>query len=1198
MGSSRFWPVLAAALIVGSGFAVWPQAAGANSGGPAQSPARTPAPVQPAVPHSAPNWTPPAPIAPAAASGAWTSLGPQPGVDLNAGMPQSNSSGRVTSIAVDPTSGGQTVFAGTAGGGVWKSTNGGTSWTALTDTQPSMAIGALAIDATGQELFAGTGEDNFNADALPSAGVLKTTNGGGSWAAEGSGTFAGKHIGGLAIDRTTTGSTQVVFAATDGGLYQSSDGGLTWNPNTQLPTVLTGVSGNTPSGGVFEIWQDPTTPTTFWAAAGDSCFTEQAAILKSTNSGATWAVTTAFTGGGGRVAMGLSGAGGTTTIYAAMSTCKGDLSGVVTSSNDGATWTTVPATAPGLINYFNLSNAQGNYDNFVAVDPTNAMNAVFGGVTVLSTTNGGTSFTDIEHPYDNVPGTTHNGNTHPDNHAAGFFAAGSFYLGNDGGMWKTTDMGGTGADTDWTNLNATLNTIQFYHGQALDSTDMLGGAQDNGSLGLFPGGSTAPGWLEYGGGDGGWIGLPNASNYYVETPGTIEKGAPSAPLMNTVAAPCSDPQTKPDPACNEPADFTPPFIVDPSNANRIITATNKVYESTTGGMPAGSGGWTAISPDLTAGGSDYISNLALNGNTILAASAAGKVQVSGNNGGSWSDVTAGLPSPSSAGAGQVMGNGHWIGGLALNPANPAEAWVGIQGVGVGHVWWTGNLGAGATWYDYSGSGSTGIATSMPVLSMSYRHLTTSGALYVGTLNGVAVCTTCVGAGVTPSWTDPGTGLPNVAVFDVNVSADGQSLMAWTHGRGAWSLQVGAPPPPPPSSVYQQVTPFRVWDTRASSQVNCPGGCTLGAGGSHVVQITGMGTPAIPANADAVAVNLTGIQPSTNTYLSVAPAGAPGLGSSSNLNLVSGAIQANLVTVALSTSGQVSVFNAQGTADAAMDVQGYFVPSAAPPPAGTVGTFHPITPVRVCDTRVASSPCFGTLGAGQSRAVVVTAAAGGIPNDGSAAAAAFNLTAVQGTSGTYLTASPPNADGTCNPQTSSSSLNVNAGGILPNRVIVPIGTLTANLGMVCIYNAAGTVNFVIDTNGWFGSGREATVGALFYPVTPQRICDTRAGQGTQCQGRSIAAGQSLAVNGIGTLAGDPTAPVAVIVNATGILPTAGTFVSLYPHAMQPSPLTSDLNLNAGDITANLAIVSLAGGQLDVYNAQGSIDVALDAEGWFQ
>jgi len=364
---------------------------------------------------------------------------------------------------------------------------------------------------------------------------------------------------------------------------------------------------------------------------------------------------------------------------------------------------------------------------------------------------------------------------------------------------------------------------------------------------------------------------------------------------------------------------------------------------------------------------------------------------------------------------------------------------------------------------------------------------------------------------------------------------------------------------------------------------------------------------VPLNATAVVLNLTGISPTAGTYLSVAPAGRPGLGSTSNLNIDPGVNQANLVTVALPFSGQVAVFNSLGTINVAMDVEGYFTPSPMTPASpGTMGTFHPIAPLRVCDTRGGQGTACNTgtsnpLGPGQSRAITVTGGTGGIPNDGTAAAAVFNLTAVSGTAGTYLTASPPQNDGSC-AVPATSNLNVNAHFNLPNRVIVPIGTSGAALGKVCIYNSLGSINFIIDVNGWFGTGGEATVGALFYPVSPQRICDTRAATGTQCTGMSIAAHGTLVLSAIGTAPGDPTAPVAVVANTTGIAGTAATFLSVFPDGNRPSPLTSDLNPSAGENVANLVIVALgtggSAGKIDVYNDSGVIDAALDAQGWFQ
>ena len=404
---------------------------------------------------------------------------------------------------------------------------------------------------------------------------------------------------------------------------------------------------------------------------------------------------------------------------------------------------------------------------------------------------------------------------------------------------------------------------------------------------------------------------------------------------------------------------------------------------------------------------------------------------------------------------------------------------------------------------------------------------------------------------------------------------------------------------PPASTYTPVTPCRAYDSRS-------GGGALGAGLHRDIPIGGQCT--VPSDATAAVINLTGIQGSQGTFLSLSPTGASGLGSTSNLNLGAGAIQANLVTVPLGTGGAVTVYNSAGSIDFALDVQGYFHSSTAPPPASTPGTFHPIPPLRICDTRAnqgtncdTSTSTDQKLGPAQSVLVTVAGNRPGqastvphIPSDGTATSAVFNLTAVSGTAGTFLSAFPPTA-GACGTPPTVSNVNVAPGNNLPNRVIVPIDSS----GRVCIYNSQGFINFIVDVNGWFGSGGEPSLGALFYPATPGRICDTRASSpSNQCTASgAITAGHQLVLSGAGQV-NAPASPVAIVANTTGIEGSAATFLSLFPDGNKPSPLTSDLNLGTGQIIANLVIVQLGGTNIDVYNDQGSINVALDVQGWFQ
>ena len=408
---------------------------------------------------------------------------------------------------------------------------------------------------------------------------------------------------------------------------------------------------------------------------------------------------------------------------------------------------------------------------------------------------------------------------------------------------------------------------------------------------------------------------------------------------------------------------------------------------------------------------------------------------------------------------------------------------------------------------------------------------------------------------------------------------------------------------PPASTYVPVTPFRVYDSRS-------GAGPLGAGQHRDIPVGGQGT--VPADATAAVINLTGVLDAQGTYLSLSPTGAPGLGSTSNLNIGPNDIQANLVTVPLGSGGDVSVFNSAGSINVVMDVEGYFRSTVAPPAAMTPGTFHPIPPLRICDTRANTGTACDTsitannpIGAGQTVLVQVTGNRPGqastvphVPTDGSAAAAVFNFTGVSGSSGTFLSAFPPSPSShTCGTPPTASNVNLEGGDILPNRVIVPIDPVS---GDVCLYNSLGSINVIVDVNGWFGNGSESTLGALFYPAPPGRICDTRAtAASNQCTANgAIPGGHMLVLSGSGQ-ADAPASPTAIVADTTGIQPTAATFLSLFPDGNEPSPLTSDLNLAAGDITANLVIAQLSpAGKLDVYSDQGSINVALDVQGWFQ
>jgi photosystem II stability/assembly factor-like uncharacterized protein len=178
----------------------------------------------------------------------WKLIGPKP---IDTPYTDPIVAGRVTATAIDYTST-STVYLAGAQGGVWKTTNAGTTWAPITDRERSLAIGSLAIDPLNHlTVYAGTGEENFSGDSYYGAGILKSTDGGVHWTQYcgpfcgpvGNDTYygGGARVGSLAIDPN---NTQVLLAGVallnKNGIYRSNNGGKSWtqvlagNPGTAV----------------------------------------------------------------------------------------------------------------------------------------------------------------------------------------------------------------------------------------------------------------------------------------------------------------------------------------------------------------------------------------------------------------------------------------------------------------------------------------------------------------------------------------------------------------------------------------------------------------------------------------------------------------------------------------------------------------------------------------------------------------------------------------------------------------------------------------------------------------------------------------------------------------------------------------------------------------------------------------------------
>ncbi len=740
-------------------------------------------------------------LAAAALVADWSPIGPAP---TNSGF-FGPVSGRVTTIAVDPTdTTGNTVLIGGAQGGIWRTTDGGTSWASVGDLNPSQAMGSIAFAPSNASIvYAGTGEQaSTGFDVYYGAGVLKSTDGGVTWNPTcptpgptcdnpfigpfSSGFFpgGGARISYIAVNPTNPNLVLAgvqIFTGTDSaGVYCSDDGGLHWT--NKLAGQMATFVGFGSSTVAYAALGRP-----FGSSSGSS---NTNGIFKSTNAGGTCAAMTfnklTINGTGapsaaaiGRIDIGIFDA---STIYASISDATTFSSfnlGVWKTADGGTNWTKTAAP--------DFCAAQCWYDNVVKVHPTNSSMVFVGGSAVFSgnfaawvqrTTNAGTSWSPIL-PDLSQPGGIGPGLPHVDVHAFGFVRVGTklrMYMGNDGGMWRTDDA--EAATVTWTNINGNLQLSQFYPSLSIHPSNAsfgFAGTQDNGSQNY----TGSPTWDDnLSCGDGGWTTIDPVipSTVYVNCQFiSIQKSVVNGSLVGGstsffFALNGID--------FNDDVNFIPPLVLDAASPQRLYFGTSRVWQTTDG-----ANNWTAISGDLsTIGG--VISTLAAGGggSVVYAGTDDGLVFVATNvapGTGTFNNRTSGLPPRS-------------ITQLAVDPADPSgnTAYVtvsGFSGFGnqQGHIFKT--INAGVTWLDVSctaaNCGSPN-ATDLPNIPVNDLVVDPDvpGALYAATDLGVF---TSINGGAT--WTTLGTTLPNVAVFSLRLHRASRTLRAATHGRGAWDF---------------------------------------------------------------------------------------------------------------------------------------------------------------------------------------------------------------------------------------------------------------------------------------------------------------------------------------------------------------------------------------------------------------------------
>ena len=485
-------------------------------------------------------------------------------------------SGRVGDIAIDP-SRPDTWYVAAASGGVWKTVNGGTTWSPLFDKEASFSIGCVTIDPRNPNtIWVGTGENNSQRSVAYGDGVYRSQDGGKHW--ENMGLKASEHIAKILVDPR---NSQVVYVASQGplwkeggerGLYKSTDGGKTWK-------VVLVVDVHT---GVTDVVMDPRQPDVLFAATyqrrrhvwgmvngGPGC-----GIQKSTDGGLTW---TRLAEGLPKEDMGRIGLaippGEPDTVYATIEAAN-KAGGFFRSTDGGQTWERRHEQVSGAAQYYQE----------LFCDPKNPKRVYAMDTWMQVTEDGGKTWRRV--------GETHK---HVDNHALWIDPANTNHLvsGCDGGVYESRDCGAT-----W-EFKANLPIIQYYR-VAVDNArpfyGVYGGTQDNFSMGgpsrtrnLH--GSTAFDWYVTQGGDGFY------SQVDPDDPDTVYSESQYGGLVRFDRRTGERVELQPQPAPGEEPyrwNWDAPMMLSPHNGKRIYFAAQKLFRSNDRGSS-----WTAVSPDLT-----------------------------------------------------------------------------------------------------------------------------------------------------------------------------------------------------------------------------------------------------------------------------------------------------------------------------------------------------------------------------------------------------------------------------------------------------------------------------------------------------------------------------------------------------------------------------------------------------------------------
>ncbi|MEP6818332.1 MAG: hypothetical protein ABJA18_02290, partial [bacterium] len=739
---------------------------------------------------------------------AWTALGPHPIPNGQTSIVSAPVSGRTISIAVHPTDP-NTVYVGTAQGGLYKSTNGGDNWTPLFEAQlESLAIGAITIDPTDSSIvYVGTGENAFSGDSFAGKGLYIIRNANSSPTLNGpfrlngsaADVLSGRAIGRIVVNPSNNNTIFVCTTSGVGGnpgqappgtlpargIYRSTNAQSATPTFEQVAITGTGAADRN----VVDLVIDPGNPNlliaTVVGASADGGIYRSADALAATP---TFTRTRTLPDGAtnGRGELYLVPGSPNPTVYAAVgeistaalggAACTATRAGYITKSVDGGlTWSTPLTGSTGFC------GGQCFYDIGIAVTPDNQTihlgGAARGGSgscitdVMKRSTNGGTSF------------ARNDTSLHADEHAVAIAPSDPnvVYTSSDGGIWRSGDNG-----TTWVSKNnADFSATQFQN-MALHPFDrnfMIGGTQDNGTEFLFPDGTT---WTNARGGDGGYCVIDNNAfdtttvkmyhTFFNQSNSQIGYERANDTGFAWTFRGCSGTTSNNGFTCADTVLFYAPMEQGPGNPNTLYFGTDRLYRSVNSGDTM-----TLVSQaPLVAGiATTTIGISPQDDNVRIVGLRNGQVFATTTGSSTLTDVTGvNFPPPNPNDA----VNRKAIGKAVIDPNNHFTAYVTftIFGAPLGQqIFKTTNLdNATPTWVP----ASNGIPQ-VPVSALAIDPQN-SNILYAGTDIGVYQSTDG-GA----NWAPYGTGLPRVAVFDAEINNVHRVLRIATHGRGIYEIDI-------------------------------------------------------------------------------------------------------------------------------------------------------------------------------------------------------------------------------------------------------------------------------------------------------------------------------------------------------------------------------------------------------------------------